>query len=301
LTTVQPPDAGAICCWVTYSPDGSRLLTGNGSSVDVMNADGTARREILHGGALGYPTWSPDGSRVAVAMAVEGYTQIFVVDIAGGAPQQLTTGLLSAFEPTWSHDGRRIALGGAKTSLTRQAIFVMAADGADLHQVGPDMPGGSTVADSGPMWSSDDHTIAFDVGSEPGTEPRSVIDMVAADGTGFRLLLPDGLQGSVPIWSPDGSWIAFAGWHPGARTADLYVVRPDGSGARRLATDVSLFDHPWSPDGTSIAFAHLASQPAGNSGTRYADLREIRLDGSDELVVAAHEESGTVIWPHAWP
>jgi Tol biopolymer transport system component len=301
LTTVQRPDSGAICCWVSYAPDGKRLLTGTTSSLDIMNADGSDRTELLRGPNLGYPTWSPDGSRVALAMAVDGLQQIVIIDIAGGAPRQVTRGLVFAAEPTWSHDGERIALAGASTATSGQAIFVVGADGTGLHQVGPDLPPGVTVADSGPMWSPDDRAIAFDVGSP--TQPRSTIDIVGVDGSGFRSLLPAGLEGTVPIWSPDGTWIAFSGWHAGDRTADLYVIRPDGSGDRRLATDVSLYEHPWSPDGTLIAYAHQASLPIsasgpiGASGTSYADLREIRPDGSAERIVATRRINATVAWP----
>lgn len=308
LAAVQAADVGAACCLVVYSPDGSRLLAVTGSSIEVMNADGTGRTEVLRGVRLGLPVWSPDGRRIAVSAAVQGFTQILVVDIDGGSPKSVSSGLLYAVGPAWSHDGRWIAFGGARSSMTQQALFVVAADGTGLRQVGPAMPPGSSVASVRPAWSPDDRSIALDVGSF--TDRQWVIDTVAADGTGFRTLLPDGLQGFVPVWSPDGSWIAFAGWRTGGQAADLYVIRPDGGGARRLAVDVSWFDHPWSPDGKLIAFAHGL---AGTTGTidspadvslaanmRYADLRAIRPDGSGERIVATRRVTGAIAWPADW-
>jgi Tol biopolymer transport system component len=38
---------------------------------------------------------------------------------------------------------------------------------------------------------------------------------------------------SSPEWSPDGEWIAFT---DGENEADLWVVRPDGTGLRQLTT-----------------------------------------------------------------
>src|SRR5207237_4132266 len=64
-----------------------------------------------------------------------------------------------------------------------------------------------------------------------------------------------------PAWSPDGKLIAFA-FSP--KTApqdipseDIWVVNPDGSGARQLVAhgqDESLLDPAWSADGCYLYF-----------------------------------------------
>ncbi|HXF98583.1 MAG TPA: hypothetical protein VNJ46_08230 [Gaiellaceae bacterium] len=56
-----------------------------------------------------------------------------------------------------------------------------------------------------------------------------------------------------PAWSPDGRRIAFASRRAG--TFDLYVMRADGTGTRRLTSGRARDQHPaWSPDGRLIAF-----------------------------------------------
>jgi Tol biopolymer transport system component len=42
---------------------------------------------------------------------------------------------------------------------------------------------------------------------------------------------------TYPVWSPDGAWIAFVSsdW---LANMDIFIVRPDGSGLRRVAADV---------------------------------------------------------------
>ena len=56
-------------------------------------------------------------------------------------------------------------------------------------------------------------------------------------------------------WSPDGHSILFTSHrdHPDNYT-DIYVMRPDGSGVKRL-TDARAHTPAWSPDGSHIVFS----------------------------------------------
>jgi TolB protein len=57
-----------------------------------------------------------------------------------------------------------------------------------------------------------------------------------------------------PSWSPDGQWILFMGGkYPDTQ---LYVVRPDGSGIRRISRGTRTYEDPaWTPDGAGILFS----------------------------------------------
>jgi len=85
-----------------------------------------------------------------------------------------------------------------------------------------------------------------------------------------------------PVWSPDGTRIAFAGSGEDVGTAhDIYVVNVDGSGVTNLTPDtpMSLETQPaWSPDGTMIAYTQWSL-----FGT--ATVRTMRADGSADMVV----------------
>lgn len=78
------------------------------------------------------------------------------------------------------------------------------------------------------------------------------------EGSGIVRLTDHPANDLLPVWSPDGTQIAFQSERSG--NTDVYVMNADGSNLRRL-TGGDVFDgHPtWSPDGTRIAFSSSRS------------------------------------------
>jgi Tol biopolymer transport system component len=79
---------------------------------------------------------------------------------------------------------------------------------------------------------------------------------MAADGSDLVNVTDNDAFNAMPVWSPDGTRIAFeATYGLGLRT-DIYVMSPDGTGVQRLTATRgrSETDPAWSPDGTLIAF-----------------------------------------------
>ena len=70
-----------------------------------------------------------------------------------------------------------------------------------------------------------------------------------ADGSNPVNLTNDIAGDDQPVWSPDGSKIAFV------KNTDIYVMNADGSAPVNLTNAAGIDDEPaWSPDGTKVAF-----------------------------------------------
>jgi TolB protein len=94
-------------------------------------------------------------------------------------------------------------------------------------------------------WSPDGQWIIYQ-------RPYGVLTMVHPDGSDphdVSLTLPPGSGAQNPSWSPDGAWIAFSLAHDG--TANIYIVRPDGTSLRRITTAADVDEqHPvWTSAG----------------------------------------------------
>jgi TolB protein len=90
---------------------------------------------------------------------------------------------------------------------------------------------------------------------------------MSADGTNQRLLTtPPSMfdvhaQDSMPDWSPVNDEILFTRRYRG-RT-DIFVIRADGTGLRRLTKEAGLHSWPaWSPDGKRILFVRTLRKKA---------------------------------------
>lgn len=96
-------------------------------------------------------------------------------------------------------------------------------------------------------------------GPTRGSEDLYYLHVINADGTGLTRLHD---HATGPVWSPDGSLIAFTLVVEPSSLFELAVVRPDGSGLTRLAGDAA--GYVWSPDGRRIAFTRQASPGSFN-------------------------------------
>ena len=99
----------------------------------------------------------------------------------------------------------------------------------------------------GVSWSPDGRYLVYDTYPQ---SPYDTSDILVLDlETGASRKIATGYR---PAWSPSGEWIAYY-YLPEATRQHLMLVRPDGTGARRLHKDKYLMTPPvWSPDSTRI-------------------------------------------------
>jgi TolB protein len=274
-------------------------------SVEIFTATpngGDVRRLTRSPNTLsGLPDWSPDGQRIAFfseRLNVDQPVQIQVMNADGSGVTQLTAGPGFHGSPAWSPDAASLAIAsdwGDHPAL--QGIWIIPASDPDgvtqqdarrLTTLPPSFRG----EDFEPQFSPDGSSIVFTRFKSPR---KSAIHRVGIDGTGLQRLTPWRLNASDPDWSPDGQRIAFDSGDFNGQTdggGDIYVMRADGSGRKRL-TDFPLLrqkccppgfpglaNNPvWSPSGTRIMFTHFVPPPKGNK------LVAMKPNGSGQHVV----------------
>jgi TolB protein len=232
------------------------------SAIYTVHPDGTGLRQLTRpivrqgfGGDSG-PAWSANGRRVAFARDLPYWGadrfRVHVIGARGQNEDAVTSGPFDVM-PTWAPKGRlafvRLTVGDA---LTYSTIYSFTPGARPTELI-------AGKADITPAWSPTGRTVAFARLSGGVAE----LFLADADGTGVRSL---GVKGVQPAWSPDGAQLAFVsfsdrngqtcGGDECTPNGELYVVRGDGSGLRRLTASTADDGHPtWSPDGRRIAFS----------------------------------------------
>lgn len=237
---------------------------------------------LVCGAMLSVLTALPGGQAGAQApvnnlLAFDRDGELFLINTDGSGLVPRGTG----YGPSFSPDGTQIAFTFPDTIETN-LIYKMGTDGSARLKLS------DSFQDHGSAWSPDGSQIAFvsqreddewNRGEDLFATPR--LYLMDSGGNGEKKVMTRAQshtaqhiieQEYAPVWSPDGSQIAFMGHTrntSGSSRTNIYIVNKDGTGLR----EVTHFDNgpllgadkiSWSPDGTKIAFAlsrdiHLVS------------------------------------------
>lgn len=217
--------------------------------------------------------------------------------------------------PKWSDDGSHITFAivtdptarrtGSDDSGSRTfgaAQYVASADGSGVWQVERGFSAQPSRDGSRLVYATDRYRSA-----ESRYGPINYeIETAAIDGSDRRRLTDDPLPDILPVWSPDGSQIAFVKHDGDYFYQGIYAMNNDGTGLRQVAPpnkymrevdkseievwDVSARGPAWSPAGNELAF--VAEEVARIAGALDSwSLYAARPDGSETrrlLRVSSH-------------
>ncbi|MEJ2006850.1 MAG: protein kinase [Acidobacteriota bacterium] len=204
--------------------------------------------------AYNYPLPGKDGKKLfAVAGLKRGELERY-----DSRTQTFTSylGGISAGDVAFSKDGKWVAY----VSYPEATLWRAKVDGSDKLQLS--FPPLRAVL---PRWSPDGKQIVF-YAFQPGKLVRSYL--VSTDGGTPRGLLSDDARSqSDPVWSPDGSSVAFSGGASSPESA-IHILDMKSRKISTLSGSKGLFSPRWSPDGR-----YIAALPADSLGLRLFDFK----------------------------
>jgi Tol biopolymer transport system component len=249
--------------WIAYSTDnpwfteiGSNLGNTAASRLWVVPAEGGTPIEVAGGGFLSEsPAWTPDSRSLLFVSNRDAVRDVWRVRLRADGrpaeqPERLTTGL-SPMTLSLSADGSRLAFTGYDARQNLHAIPVP----DEVEEL--ELPAGIPVTSGtqhvdGFALSPDGGRIAF-TADRAGRSELFVAPLGLDGRAGEAARLTSGpFDDGVTDWSEDG-WIAFHRIEGSKRSA--WVIREDGTGARRVTSDTANERYPTFGAGGRLAFS----------------------------------------------
>ena len=261
--------------------------------------------------------WSPDGSHLVFLFGRPEGRDIFAVGSDGSSLWRMSPrrgGYETFLSADISPDGSRVAYDTSRLSgviTASSEIRTSRLDGSTQRRVEDNVD-----LNTAPSWSPDGTRIAFAKYVHKDSPNDAGIYIISPDGAQERLITPPLMLSDPtsrydwgPVWSPDGSAIAFAvrelqvvseDWEYANNpvASSLYRVEADGLGMEHLFADpeariaTRLRDLTWSPGGRNIAFSYSTAALNDSRSRRVWDtkLYIIGRDGEGLLEIPGTSE-----------
>lgn len=199
--------------------DGSLLAYRNGVGIQAIFPEEGIPLTLVENPSAAWPTWSPDGARLAYALPEADGWRIYIVPADGSAPPQPLT---QGWSPLWGPNGAFVFSG---CLVEGQVRGICAIDPNDPNA--RPVPLTADQRDTPVAWSPDGSWILY----------MSPFD---GDWDVYRLhvqgsvaqITTDPAADGAPAWSPDGSVIAFVSNRGGSW--GIYLVSPEGGNPRKI-------------------------------------------------------------------
>ena len=229
LKRVASPEISPDGRWVAYTVRETNW-DDNAYETEIWLADASGAgspRQLTNGKKSSLsPAWSPDGSRMAFVSDRTDKRQIYLISPAGGEADALTSVEDGVTSFGWAPDGRTLAYtatepkpAAMKDREKKYGEFeVVDQEYRMTHLFTIDVATRATrTLTSGAFtvgsfqWSPDGKSIVFDhrVNGSPASGGSADISIVTVADASVRPLVTQEGPDSQPVWSPDGTQIAF--------------------------------------------------------------------------------------------
>jgi eukaryotic-like serine/threonine-protein kinase len=226
------------------------------------------------------PAISPDGKMVAFVAPANGYRQIWIRLMTGGAPLQLTRDSVDHLEPRWAPDSSSlIYFTRPEESGVHATVWEIPALGGNARPIASAM-GAADV-------SHDGRHLAF-VRIEDAT-PWMMIQNRESGDLEQRFRLPKGVAFGFARWSPDDSMIALLIVFNVYFDHRILIVRRDGTEPTAIVQGRILRGLSWLPDSAGLMYGSSAG-----SSMLYPpsfNLRRIARDGTADRALTYGDAS----------
>jgi serine/threonine-protein kinase len=297
------------------SRSGTAVYAPSQASGRLMRVDRTGQASVVDPswtGQLGWPSISPDGSRMAISSVVDGRREVWVKTLESGPFQQVASAGSMAYRAFWSRDGRSVGFVSDLDGLS--SLYRASADGTGgLERIVPF----ARSIDEG-VWSRDGQWFLFRAGSGGGRDIfalRPGIDTVPVP------VVASETEEYSPSLSPDGRWLVYGSDASGRE--EIFVRPFPETSTGRWQVSLSGGTEPvWSPDGRELfyrsedqqlvavaidagpAFRILSRRTLFSTRPYHRDTRHyaytVGPDGSFYFVQRTVAPSNTVIVIHNW-
>ena len=215
------------------------------------------------------PRWAPDGKSIAYLSDESGSLEIHLVKPGDETVTRLTNSGSNSRYPRWSPDGRRLAFISGEDD--RSDLYLLSVEDRTTSLVSANATN-DVLGD----WSPNGEWLVYY--NEGAPETRGLW-LRNPEGVNLVRLTESNDRG--PVWSPDGSRIAFVRSEDGK--SDIFVLERRGNEGWEENFELSRLtkheanDHSpnWSSDGSRLAFV---SHRDGN-----AEIYTMKADGSKQL------------------
>src|SRR3954470_13792170 len=170
---------------------------------------------------IGGSSWSGDGKQVVVVSNLSGRHNLWITDVNGSWPQQLTVSDQRQANPAWSPDGHWIAYQSDYDGNEQWDLFMVSPQNGEVAQ----LTRTADIAETSPTWSPDGRKLAFLI--RPKTSPSNevaILDVLSRKITNLTTGTTKEWSNSDPVWSRDGKWIAYTQENAKGDDANVLVV-----------------------------------------------------------------------------